>query len=99
MQGLSREELLIEASSAFIKAAERFDVSKNARLPSYAWFAVMAALQQLCQDEGALLPMTTSASRHLVRMSQAESQLRQKTGEDPTLAEIAAQVRDGTQLL
>ena len=95
MQGLSHEEMLIEASSAFIGAAERFDVSKNARLTSYAWFSVMSALQQLCQNEGALLPMTTSASRELSRLSQAESQLRQRTGMDPTIAEIAAQVSNG----
>ena len=99
MQGLSHEELLIEASSALIKAAEKFDVSKNARLTSYAWYAVMSALQQLCQNEGALLPMTTSASRDLSRMSQAESQLRQQMGKDPTIADIAARVSDGMQLL
>ena len=97
MQGLSHEEMLIEASSAFIGAAERFDVSKNARLTSYAWFSVMSALQQLCQNEGALLPMTTAASRELLRLSQAESQLRQKTGMDPTIAETAAQVSNCMQ--
>ena len=90
---------MIEASSAFITAAERFDASRNARLPSFAWFHVMDALQRLCQNEGALLPVSTSATRHIRRLSEAESQLRQKTGEDPSLAEIAAQVSNGMQPL
>lgn len=42
---MSQEELFVEAKTAFIRAAEKFDVGKKARLTSFAWFDVTGALQ------------------------------------------------------
>ena len=91
-QGVSEEELLVEAKTMFIRAAEKFDVSKNARLTSYAWYDVMSGLQQLCQNEGALLPMARSALQDLAKLDKAEVALTQQTGRDPTLTEVATRV-------
>lgn len=82
----------MEAKSSLIRVAEKFDVSKNARLTSYAWFDIMSSLQQLCHNEGALLPMARSALRDLIRLDRAEAALVQQTGNDPTLQEVAARV-------
>lgn len=82
----------MEAKTTLISVADRFDASKHARLTSFAWFHVVSHLQQLCQSEGALLPMTSSANRDLARLDQAESDLSQQTGQGPTLAEAATKV-------
>ena len=92
MQGVSNEDLLVEAKSSLIRVAEKFDAGRNARLTSYAWFDIMSSLQQLCQTEGALLPMARSALRDLIRLDRAEAALVQETGNDPTLQEVAARV-------
>ena len=86
----------MEAKTSFIRAAEKFDVSKNARLTSYAWFDVMSTLQQLCQNEGAMLPMGRTALQDLAKLGKAEAALTQQTGRDPTLTEVAARVSGST---
>lgn len=82
----------MEAKTTLIGVAEKFDASKNARLTSFAWFHIMSNLQQLCQNEGALLPISTSAVRDIVRLEQAEIAFSQQRGREPTLAEAAAKV-------
>ncbi len=89
---MTQEELLVEAKTSLIGAAEKFDVSKNARLTSYAWFDIMRCLQRLCQNEGALLPMARSALHDLYRLDKAEKELSQQNATDPTLSEVAAKV-------
>lgn len=82
----------MEAKTSFIRVAEKFDVTKNARLTSYAWFDIMSSLQQLCQREGALLPMARSALQDLTKLDRAEEALLQQRGANPTLNEVAARV-------
>lgn len=82
----------MEAKSSLIRVAEKFDVSKNARLTSFAWFDIMSSLQQLVRNEGALLPMARSALQDLSRLDRAETALAQQTGTDPSLCEVAAKV-------
>jgi len=90
---VDEEELLFEAKSTFISMAERFDVSKKARLTTFAWAQIMTKLQQLCDNEGALLPMSISAHRDTALLERAEDELSQRTGRSPSLAEVAAKVR------
>ena len=92
LQGVTQEELLVEAQTSLIGAAEKFDVSKKARLTSYAWFDIMRCLQRLCQTEGALLPMARSALHDLYRLDKAEKALSQQNASEPTLSEVAAKV-------
>ena len=92
VQGVNQEELLVEAKTSLIKSAEVFDVSKGARLTSFAWFRIMEALQRLCQNEGTRLPITASAARDIARLKQAETELSQQTGRSPILAEAATKV-------
>ena len=91
-QGVSDDELLLEARSSLIRVAEKFDVSKNARLTSFAWFDIMNSLQRLVRSEGALLPMARSALQDLSKLDRAEVALAQQTGKDPSLNEVAAKV-------
>ena len=92
LQGVDQDELFFEAKNTFISMAERFDASKKARLTTYAWAQIMSNLQHLCENEGALLPMSVSANRDTVKLGRAENELSQQTGDSPSLAAVAAKV-------
>ncbi|KAK9901360.1 hypothetical protein WJX75_008352 [Coccomyxa subellipsoidea] len=43
-QGVSREELMMEAQQELLRVASIFDASKGARLTTYSWYSIMARL-------------------------------------------------------
>lgn len=43
-QGVSQDELMVDAQQELLRAAERFDASKGARLTTYAWHNIMNRL-------------------------------------------------------
>lgn len=47
VQGVSAEELLVEAKDALLRAAEDFDPKKGTRLTTYSWFGVMHRLTKV----------------------------------------------------
>jgi len=43
-QGVSQDELMVDAQQELLRAAERFDASRGARLTTYAWHNIMNRL-------------------------------------------------------
>ena len=46
-QGLSRDELMVDAQQELLRAAELFDPRKGARLSTFAWFYIMDRLTKV----------------------------------------------------
>ncbi|BDA45338.1 RNA polymerase sigma factor SigA [Coccomyxa sp. Obi] len=91
-QGLSRDELLMDAQQELLRVAEDFDPSKGARLVTYAWAYIFMRLSRVVGEEGGLLRLPRRAHYLLRKMSEVEGTLSQTLGRKPTLAEVAAQV-------
>lgn len=88
-QGVSLADLINEGNLGLIRAAHKFDESRNIKFISYAvWWIRQAILQALAEQSRIVrVPLNRAGALH--RISKRTSTLQQELGRDPTAGEIA----------
>lgn len=88
-QGVSLADLINEGNLGLIRAAHKFDESRNIKFISYAvWWIRQAILQALAEQSRIVrVPLNRAGALH--RISKRTSTLQQELGRDPTAVEIA----------
>jgi len=88
-QGVSLSDLINEGNLGLIRAAHKFDETKNIKFISYAvWWIRQAILQALAEQSRIVrVPLNRAGALH--RISRRSAALLQELGREPTPAEIA----------
>ncbi len=88
-QGVSLADLINEGNLGLIRAAHKFDETRNIKFISYAvWWIRQAILQALAEQSRIVrVPLNRAGALH--RISKRTSTLQQELGRDPTAGEIA----------
>ncbi|HEX3928727.1 MAG TPA: RNA polymerase sigma factor RpoD/SigA [Gemmatimonadales bacterium] len=88
-QGVSLADLINEGNLGLIRAAHRFDETRNIKFISYAvWWIRQAILQALAEQSRIIrVPLNRAGALH--RIGRRTSELQQELGRDPTPGEVA----------
>ncbi len=96
-QGLPLSDLIHEGNLGLIRAAKRFDETKNFKFISYAvWWIRQAILQALAEQSRIVrLPLNRAGTIH--KIGKAQRKLEQKYRRTPTVDEIARELKIGEE--
>jgi RNA polymerase sigma factor (sigma-70 family) len=86
---IERQELLQEGVVGLLRALERFDPDRGVAFWSYASFWVRQAMQHLVAELTRPLVLSDRALRNLSRLKQLHHEELQRSGREPTRAELA----------
>ena len=91
-QGLSLSDLINEGNIGLVRAAKRFDETKNFRFISYAvWWIRQSILQALAEQSRIMrLPLNRAGAIH--KISRAQIVLEQRFSRAPDISEIAREL-------
>lgn len=88
--GVPLSDLINEGNVGLIRAAGRFDETKNIKFISYAVWWIRQAILQALAEQGRIVRIPMNRAGEVSRISRTRSQLRQELGRDPTVRELAA---------
>ena len=90
-RGVGMEDLIAEAEAALLYAASRFDESRGVRFSTYAIPVTLGALRELCRRQSPM-HVPREDRRLLARAAQARERLFARTGREPDVAALAAEL-------
>jgi len=88
-QGLPLADLINEGNLGLIRAAKRFDETRQYKFISYAVWWVRQSILQALSEQGRLIKLPTSRIGKISRIHKAALKLEQKLGRPPTPKEIS----------
>ncbi len=86
-RGHDRDELFQIGSMGLIKAIDKFDTSFDVRFSTYAVPVISGEIKRFLRDDG-LIKVSRTLKENGYKIMQANSQLSNKLGREPTLEEI-----------
>lgn len=91
-RGVEMEDLFQIGSIGLIKAIDKFDVSFNVKFSTYAVPMIAGEIKRFLRDDG-MIKVSRSMKEVAYKAYLAREELEQKTGQEPTLAEIAKEIQ------
>jgi RNA polymerase primary sigma factor len=91
--GLPLLDLISEGNLGLMRAVERYDPAKGAKLSTYAAFYIKQAMRRAIADNARLIRLPVYAQEKLMVIGRAETRLRQILGRAPTDEEISYEIR------
>jgi RNA polymerase primary sigma factor len=90
--GLPLLDLISEGNIGLLRAVDRFDPSKGAKLSGYGAFWIRQAIAQALANQSKTIRLPMHVVDKLGKMRRAASRLEEKLGRDPTDEELAVEV-------
>ncbi len=90
--GLPLLDLISEGNIGLMKAVERFNPAKGAKLSTYAAFYIKQAMRRAIADHGRLIRLPVYAQEKLLEIHRADTRLRELLGRAPTNEEISEEI-------
>ncbi|KPJ54169.1 RNA polymerase subunit sigma [candidate division TA06 bacterium DG_24] len=92
-RGLSLTDLINEGNLGLLRAARRFDERKGIRFISYAVWWIRHSILKALAEQSKIVRLPLNKTERLRRIAKAAKELGQKRGRDPTVDEIARQLK------
>ena len=87
-RGCDREDLIQIGSIGLLKAIDRFDLSFDVRFSTYAVPVIAGEIRRFLRDDG-MIRVSRILKETAAKANYAREMLRQKTGSEPAIEEIA----------
>jgi RNA polymerase primary sigma factor len=91
--GLPLLDLISEGNLGLMRAVERYDPAKGAKLSTYAAFYIKQRMRRAIADTGRLIRLPVYAQEKLLAIHRAETRLRGLLGRTPSDEEISDEIR------
>lgn len=97
-RGHEADDLFQVGSIGLIKAIDKFDQSFNVRFSTYAVPMIMGEIKRHIRDDG-IIKVSRSLKELAVKARAASDRLTKRLGREPTVSEIADELKVGTEEL
>jgi len=98
-RGLSLLDLINEGNNGLMKAATRFDYRLKWRFSTYATWWIRQAITRAIADTDSVIRVPVHVHEKLGQLREAERQLTQKLGREPSLEELTAETGIGEETI
>ncbi len=87
-RGCEVEDLLQIGTIGLMKAIDKFDISYEVKFSTYAVPMISGEIKRFLRDDG-MIKVSRSIKENGYKVKQAAERLRQQTGQEPTLSQLA----------
>lgn len=91
-QGLSLADLVSEGNIGLVKAVERFDPGKGAKLSTYAAWWIKQMIRRALSNQAATIRLPAYLSGKIAKMTRVANRLTEELGREPSDEEVAIEL-------
>lgn len=88
-RGLPLSDLIEEGNIGLIKAAEKFQLSKNCKFSTYATWWIRQSIERALMNQPRVIRLPVHIVENINKLNKSLKKLRQKDGKEPSIQEVS----------